>query len=163
MPVGKFCEKLHAMRNNEWLREKLQELLEGHFADMERPNQISIAFGRKARRRLGSIRMVRDKKHSHILINGHLRADEIPEQIICSVIAHELCHYAHGFCSPLPQKYKNPHSGGIISRELKKRGLHFLLEYEKQWTKNHWLRIAGASREVGLLPQARGLLWRFLR
>lgn len=151
------------MRNNEWLQQKLQELLEQHFSDMPRPNHISIAFGRKAKRRLGSIRMARDKKRSHILINGHLRAPEVPEQIICSVIAHELCHYAHGFCSPLPRKYNNPHAGGIIPREFKKRGLYLLLDYEKQWTKNHWPRIAGASRGGRLFPQARGLLSYFLR
>ncbi len=151
------------MRSNAWLREQLENLLQEQFSDMPRPNHISIEFGRQARRRLGSIRMSRDKKRSHILINGHLRADEVPEQIICSVIAHELCHYAHGFCSPLPQKYKNPHSGGIIPRELKKRGLHLLFEYEKEWTKNHWPRIVGASRAGYLLPRARGLLSRFLR
>lgn len=156
------------MRTNDWLHGQLNMLLEGAFSDMEKPNQIIISFGRKARRRLGSIRMSRDKKASHILVNGHLRDPEIPEQIICSVIAHELCHYAHGFCSPLPKKYKSPHAGGIIGREFKKRGLYFLLQFEKEWTKNHWPRIVGHSvrrsnRATRLLPGAKGLWSRFLR
>lgn len=148
---------MSTLRSNAWLQEQLQTLLEGAFSDMERPNHISIEFGRKAVRRLGSIRMNRSKTVSHILINGHLRDEAIPEQIICSVIAHELCHYAHGFCSPLPRKYKSPHAGGIIARELKKRGLYLLLEYEKEWVKNHWPRIVGRSpRRIS--PEARSLL-----
>lgn len=131
------------MRNNAWLLEQLDQLLSGPFQDMERPNQIRIEFSRKAKRRLGSIRMSRDKKESRILINGIFRDPAIPEQIIYSTIAHELCHYAHGFCSPLPQKYKHAHQGGVIGRELKKRGLHLHYDYEKQWLKNHWPRVLG--------------------
>jgi hypothetical protein len=125
-------------RTNEWLREKLAELYKGHFADVPLENQVKIAFGRAASRRLGSIRMSRDKRVSSILINVLLRDGKIPEQIICSVIAHEMCHYAHGFSSPLPRKYESPHAGGVITRELKKRGLAFLESYEKEWIKNKW-------------------------
>lgn len=129
------------MRNDAFLRQKLQELLEQNFADMERPNEIRIGFGRRAKRRFGSIRMGRDKKVSMITINGVFRGEHIPEQIICATIAHELCHYAHGFCSPLPKKYANPHQGKVIERELKKRALHHLSEYEKIWSKNNWPKI----------------------
>lgn len=140
--------KSFLMRDQAWLQFQLDSLLKNAFSDMELANTITIAFGRKARRRLGSIRMSRDKRQSHILINGFLRDPEVPEQIISSVIAHELCHYAHGFCSPLPKKYSSPHAGGIIGRELKKRGLYLLLEYEKQWTKSHWPRIANRIRPI---------------
>jgi hypothetical protein len=129
------------MRNNDWLNEKLGELLENGFADLEKPNTIKIAFGRKARRRLGSIKMSRDKKVSHITINGIFRDETLPENIVDAIIAHELSHYAHGFSSPLPKLYSHPHKGNVIGRELRKRGLHFLEEYEKSWTKNHWPKV----------------------
>jgi len=147
VPVSTQTPTQTLIRTNEWLRGKLQELYEGHFSDVPLQNQVKIAFGRAASRRLGSIRMSRDKKISSILINGLLRDAQIPEQIICSVIAHEMCHYAHGFSSPLPRKYDSPHAGGIITRELKKRGLQFLESYEKEWIKNKWPTVL---EEAGL-------------
>lgn len=146
------------MRDNEWLKAKFEGLYNGHFYDVPRLNNIEISFGRKAKRRFGSIKMARNKETSFITINGVFRDEKIPEQIICSVIAHEMCHYAHGFCSPLPKKYDAPHAGGIIKRELKKRDLHILEEYEKNWTRAHWPQI---SREVFGEPLYRAR--RFLR
>lgn len=114
---------------------------------MSQPNSIEIAFGRRAKRRFGSIRMDgglrarRENRASRITINGVFRDERIPEEIIRATIAHELCHYAHGFCSPLPQKYKHPHQGSVVHRELKGRGLHHLHEYEKIWSKNNWPKI----------------------
>ena len=143
------------MRDHAWLQTQLDHLLQGHFADMERPNAITIEFGRQADRRLGSIRMSRDKRESRILINGRFRDEEIPVEIVHATIAHELCHYAHGFCSPLPKKYKSPHAGGIIERELRKRELGLLCEFEKQWTKNHWPRIIGRTVRTPRAPRSK--------
>jgi hypothetical protein len=153
------------MRNNTYLRGLLQAFLENEFAGMQRPNKIEIAFGRRAKRRLGSIKMGRDKKVSRITINGIFRDEvRIPEEIIRATIAHELCHYAHGFCSPLPRKYKKPHQGGIVGRELRKRDLGMLEEFEKMWTKRHWPKIVEEefggvrSRRSSRLPiPARGV------
>lgn len=129
------------MRSNLWLEDKLEQFLKTNFSDLEIPNNLTIGFGRKARRRLGSIKMTRDKKTSHITINGIFRDAEMPERIIEAVIAHELCHYAHGFSSPIAKLYDHPHRGNVIGRELRKRGLHFLDEYEKVWTKSKWPKI----------------------
>lgn len=129
------------MRDHAWLQSQLDFLLENHFADMPRPNTITIQFGRKAQRRLGSIRMSRDKKRSSILINGIFRQERVPQEVVRATIAHELCHYAHGFCSPLERKYKSPHAGGVIERELRKRNLELYHQFEKQWTKHHWPKI----------------------
>jgi len=129
------------MRDQVWLQAQLDFLLKNAFADMERPNRITIQFGRKAQRRLGSICMSRDKKRSSILINGIFRQEVVPEEVVRATIAHELCHYAHGFCSPLEKKYKSPHAGGIIERELRKRGLELYSRFEKEWAKNHWPKI----------------------
>ena len=143
------------MRENDFLQERLDVLLKNNFADVERPNEIEIAFGRRAKRRFGSIKMDRPtllKKNpaSIITINGLFRDEKIPAQIIEATIAHELCHYAHGFSSPLPKKYEKPHQGGVIKREMKKRDLVFLYDYEQLWTKQNWVKILGES-----FPQTR--------
>jgi hypothetical protein len=129
------------MRTNTFLKSCLQGFLEDQFADMPVENRLTIAFGRRAKRRFGSIKMDRQGKESWITINGVFRDERIPQQIIYATVAHELCHYAHGFCSPLKKKYKYPHQSGVVSRELKKRGLHHLSEYEKIWTKNNWPKV----------------------
>lgn len=133
------------MRTNQDLDQLLKAFLEGPFADMPRLNRITIAFGRRAKRRFGSINMKSDQNISHIRINGLFKDESIPEDIIRATIAHELCHYAHGFCSPLPQKYKHPHQGGVIFKEMKARGLADLYRFEKQWTKQHWAPLLGSA------------------
>ena len=125
------------MRRDSFLQEKLDELLEGAFADVVRPNLIHIRFGRRAKRRFGSIKM-NEAGDSVITINGLFRETHIPEQIICATIAHELCHYVHGFGSPLKQRYRHPHQGGVIRKEMEARGLGKLYTFERQWTKAHW-------------------------
>lgn len=132
------CAKLPAMRTALWLDSELKKMLEGPFSDLNVVNRLTVHWGRRAQRRFGSIKMSRDKKVSTITINGLFRDEAIPEEIIQATLAHELTHYAHGFSSPLPRLYKHPHSGGVIEREFKKRGLSLLSAYEKEWTKNRW-------------------------
>jgi hypothetical protein len=50
-----------------------------------------------------------------------------------------MCHYTHGFNSPHSQIYKHPHQGGIIKKEMQKRGLNDVYKYSKHWLKNNWL------------------------
>lgn len=143
-------------RPNSYLEERLQYIWNNHFPDIPRVNQIIIQFGRSARNQLGSIRAIGPRrvlrrpgpfpKHSWwlpestsiITINGHFKKPAVPGIIIDSVIAHELVHYAHGFSSPHPQLFRYPHQGGIVTRELKKRGLSEALKFQKQWLKTTW-------------------------
>lgn len=147
------------MRNNLWLKSEFEIFYNKYFSDVPRLNNIDISFGRIARRRFGSIKLASDGVTSQITINGVFRDEKIPEQIIYSVIAHELCHYAHGFNSPLPRKYDSPHAGGVIKRELKKRGLSLLEDYEKMWTRKNWPEI---SRELFPVRQSRAHRWLLL-
>src|SRR5665647_1927223 len=120
------------MRDNEWLEEKLENIWAQYFNDVEKINSIVIKFGKKARSRLGSIKQLHnyrsrplaggsrtitdfstDSKNmndSIITLTGYFKDERVPECIIDSTIAHELCHYAHGFSSPHPQASKHPHS-----------------------------------------------------
>lgn len=150
------------MRDNIWLVEKLDKIWREHFADVSRSNEIEIKFGAKARRRLGSIRQISPKdKHSktRILMSGYFRDENVPESIIDVTIAHEVCHYAHGFCSPLAKYSKYPHQGGLVDKELKNRGFGEALKFQKGWLKTDWPKITGEPvqrhrvrrRQVGLM------------
>lgn len=129
------------MRTLLQLNQELKALLAGPFADVPIVNQLTVDFGRKAKRRFGSIKLSRDKKRSRITINGLFREESIPVEIIQATLAHELCHYAHGFSSPLPRKYSHPHKGQVILREMEARGLKQLYHFERVWTKAHWRAI----------------------
>lgn len=77
-------------------------------------------------------------KPTIITINGLFKDSTIPEFLIDSVIAHEMVHYTHGFCSPYERKHKNPHAGGIIKKEMSERGLEDLFILQKKWLKENW-------------------------
>jgi len=42
--------------------------------------------------------------------------------LVDATIVHELTHYLHGFSSPIEQKFRTAHAGGVVVKELKKRG-----------------------------------------
>ena len=143
------------MRDNKWLEEKMYELWEDYFSDVARKNIVIIKFGRNSKRQLGSIRWASkktrglkrfltgktyedDKRVSLITITSKFKDESIPEQIVLATIAHEMCHYAHGFNSPLKQIYAHPHKGGVIRKEMEKRGLKYLYTFSKKWLKENW-------------------------
>lgn len=129
------------MRDNFWLEQKMNTIWNQYFSDVKRLNTIKIHFGRKAKRRLASIRQInRYNKNSdtEIKVTGYYKDPAVPEFIVDVTIAHELCHYAHGFASPLPQFSKFPHKGDIVDHELKKRGLGQFLAEQEKWLKDNW-------------------------
>lgn len=73
-----------------------------------------------------------------ITINSLFKDENIPEYVVIGTIAHELAHYAHGFHSPLEQRFKTPHAGGVVHAELKKRGLGEIEKESKEWLKKNW-------------------------
>lgn len=125
-------------RNQPWLKQRLTHVWQAHFSDMVAANRVVIRFGRVARTRLGSIRMSRDKKVSTILINRLFQNSVVPVEVVESTIAHELVHYLHGFSSPFEQKFCSPHAGGVVTKELKKRGFGEILQQQKRWLKTEW-------------------------
>lgn len=149
------------MRDNNYLENRLFTLWEEHFDDIPRKNVVLIKFGKNSRRQLGSIRWANqrsgikgllkkhkgayesadDKRISLITITGYYRLEEVPDFVVDATIAHELVHYVHGFHSPLQQMYKHPHRGGIIEKELTKRGLGHLPDDANDWHKRNWARL----------------------
>lgn len=149
------------MRDDKYLEEMLYELWDNHFCDVPRKNLVVIKFGRFAKRQLGSIKLagkrtkikgLMEKREKEldaqdvksitvITITRYFQHDIIPEFVVRATIAHELCHYTHGFQSPLEKQFDHPHQGNVINKELNKRDL---LEEQKaadKWLKGHWLDI----------------------
>ena len=133
------------MRNNTYLENKLDAIWQTFFSDVPKDNKVSIKFGRKAAKRLGSIRKINslneERFDTQILINGYFRHKNIPHFVVEATIAHELCHYAHGFSSPLPQLSKFPHRGDVVDHELKRRGLRELEKAENKWLNKYWYKF----------------------
>lgn len=129
-------------RDNRWLKLRLQMIWQRYFADVPLANNVVVKFGQQAKTRLGSIKFGRRKEipNTIITINGHFQDPEIPEFVIDGVLAHELTHYAHGFFSPHNQYHHHPHQGGVVRKELIDRGLKDLLQLEKKWIKNNWVK-----------------------
>lgn len=127
------------MRDEAWLQDLLDKTWDTYFADVPQDNDVRIEFGRRAKRRLGSIRLdLADKQTSIITMNGLFRLPEVPESVILATLVHELTHYAQGFNSPLERSQRHPHAGGVMRREFADRGLLDLYLEQKAWLKLNW-------------------------
>jgi len=137
-------------RNHQWLKNRLAMIWQRYFPDIAIANNVFVKFGRPTRTRLGSIRFGRRKidPNTIITINGLFIDPEIPEFVVDAVLAHELTHYAHGFCSPFDQFHRYPHQGGVVRRELVDRGLKDLLQLEKKWVKENWIKYLKRKGEI---------------
>ncbi len=141
------------MRDEAWLQQLLDSTWDSYFADVPQQNDVRIIFGRRAKRRLGSIGLdPRDPNVSVITMNGLFRLPEVPESVILATLVHELTHYAHGFNSPLSQRQQHPHAGGVMRREFAERGLLDLYLEQKCWLKDHWLALV--ARELASRRQS---------
>ena len=129
--------KRFPLRDNIWLLSRLDHLWTNYFPDVYQTNKVFIKFGRYSKLRLGSIRMERVSKSSYITITGMFRDERIPVEVIDHTIAHELCHYTHGFSSPKTRLHRYPHHGGVIRQELENRGLYNLVKAYAVWKKDY--------------------------
>lgn len=129
-------------------------LIKRYFSDLEVPNDLYITFGRKGKRQLGKISKIpktkfgdriRGKFDTLITINSYFKDTKIPEYVVDGTIIHELCHYAHGFSSPLPQLCRYPHQGGIVKAEMIKRGAGEIYLNENKWLKHEWQKYLKGS------------------
>jgi hypothetical protein len=148
------------MRDNNWLKKQLEFLLKKYFSDVEITNSIDIRFGREAKYRFGSIRLLRGDKNkisnfkfqisnlrnktpakSVITITSMFAKENIPAEVVHHTICHELCHYTHGFSSTNKRLFKYPHHGGIVNKELERRGAKHLILVFKKWLKSYRSKI----------------------
>lgn len=132
-------------RDGTWLQQLLDETWDRYFNDVPQANDVRIVFGRRAKRRLGSISLdPKNPEISLITMNGLFRLPEVPEFVVLATLVHELTHYAHGFNSPLSQRQQHPHAGGVMRREFEERGLLNLYLEQRKWLKENWAGIVMA-------------------
>lgn len=127
------------MRDDNFLKIRLEQIWFILFNEIPKLNNVIIKFKGKSKNRFGYIKKI--NKDTLIAINELFRFDIVPEYIIDLTIAHELIHYMHGFNSPLEKKYKYPHKGGIVTKELKIRGFDKMLRKEKAFFRYEWPKI----------------------
>jgi hypothetical protein len=155
------------MRDDKWLFAKLDQIWDKYFPDIPQDNDVRIIWGRRARGRLGSIKLGnhnRGSKHPEtiITINSLFKDHKIPEYVVTGTIAHELSHYAHGFNSPLERKYQTPHAGGVVRHEMRRRGLEKILEAQKIWLKNNWQKYVDEKLPRTLLRRRRRVIIKWI-
>ena len=134
------------IRNNAWLLARLDYLWSNYFSDISQDNPVFISFGKYSKFRLGSIKYDPRKGSSQITITAMFKDPSIPVEVIDHTIAHELCHYTHGFSSPKAQMHKYPHSGGVIKRELSERNLGHLYDIYQAWVKSYKIQLQSEAR-----------------
>ena len=125
------------MRDNFWLETRLYYIWHKYFYDIPQKNEVNICFGRRSKFRFGLIRLNLDNGSTEIRINSLFKEKQISMKLVDHTIAHELVHYACGFSSPHPRLHKYPHRGGLIDKELKKRGLGHLITFYKSWVEGY--------------------------
>lgn len=122
------------MRDDEWLNNRLNQIWTLLFSEVEKKNNVIVRFKGKWRNKFGHIKRIKNID-TEICVNGLFKNEVVPECIIDITLAHELIHYMHGFNSPHERKYKYPHQGGIVKKELLKRGFGHSLRLEKKFIK----------------------------
>lgn len=155
------------MRDNEWLKKELDYLMKKYFLGVPLSNPIEIKFGREAKYRFGSIRLVKPRglrvflgfrskakikenqpEKSLITITAMFKNERVPVGVVDYTIAHELCHFAHGFSSTNKKLFRYPHHGGVINKELAERGAAELIPVFKRWLKEYRKGILEGRKSV---------------
>lgn len=129
--------RVNLPRDNRWLLNRLDLIWSKYFPDLTQTNPIHIKFGRLAKYRLGSIRLNKKTDRSYITITGMFQQPQIPVEVVDHTIAHELVHYTHGFSSKRARLHKYPHAGGIVNKEMRTRGMEYLIKAYKVWIKQY--------------------------
>ena len=125
------------MRDNFWLEKRAEEIWSLLIPEVKKLNPISIIFKGRWKNKFGHIKKLKNGS-TEIAVNSLFRNEMVPDFVIDTTIAHELVHYMHGFQSPHPKLFRYPHQGGIVNKELNKRGFGFLARLEKDWVKTNW-------------------------
>lgn len=155
------------MRSETWLKDQLDFLLKKYFANIKISNPVEIKWGKEAKFRFGSIRLVKPRgiriirgfrsiknirknqpQKSIITITSMFRNEAISEKVVQYTIAHELCHYAHGFSSSNKRLFRHPHHGGVVNQELTERGAGDLIDEFKVWLSIYRKKILSGKTAI---------------
>lgn len=162
-------------RDEKWLKIQLEYLLKKYFQNIKMHEPIEIKWGQEAKFRFGSIKLIpRSRarlrrgfvgrgsikrligvvkpgdmpKKSIITITSMFKSQKISTRVVQYTIAHELCHYAHGFSSSNRRLFRHPHHGGVVNRELTERGAEDLISAFKKWLKDYRKMILSKKTSI---------------
>ncbi len=125
-----------------FLAQKTADLLRENFPEKEITNLLVVKTGRNCKRKLGHIKTLKNADYGSIIeINPLLFDPEVPKYVLDYVIMHELIHYFQGFGSNHEKKFKHPHRGRVIEKELARRGWEEIQEKSDSWLKENWTII----------------------
>ncbi len=130
-----------------YLSSRVASLVRENFPEKGVTNLLTVQWGPKSKRMLGSIKTLNGEGHNEadyaslIQINSFLKSTEIPEYVLDYVIMHELTHYFQGFGSNHKKKNKYPHRGKIVEKELERRGWGEITIKSEKWLKENWKNI----------------------
>lgn len=127
-------------RDDRWLLSRLDLIWSKYFLDVLQNNPVFVRFGRFSRFRLGSIKLDRKSGKSYITITSMFKDSKVPVEVIDHTLAHELTHYAHGFSSKRTRLHRYPHAGGVVKKEMIRRGMGHLVKAYKEWMKSYRIK-----------------------
>jgi hypothetical protein len=125
-----------------FLAKRTAELIRENFSHKGVTNFLVVKTGGKWKRTLGHIKPLKDSSGDSLIeINSLLFDLDVPEFVLNYVIMHELTHYFQGFCSNHEKRHRHPHKGGVVEKELERRGWKEIQEKSDKWIKNNWDKI----------------------
>jgi len=132
---------------NNYLAKKTAQLIRENFSEKGVINFLVVKTGKKWKRKLGHIKPHKEGNKynaeygSVIEINPLLFDLDVPEFILDYVILHELIHYFQGFASNHERKFRHPHKGGIVEKEMERLGWGEIQKKSDKWLKKNWSDI----------------------
>ena len=125
-----------------FLAAKTASLIRENFSEKGVTNLLVVKWGPKWKNTLGRIKPLKDTEYGSIIeINSYLKSLQVPTYVLDYVIMHELAHYFQGFGSNHKRKHKHPHRGGIVEKELSRRGWEEIINKSEKWIKENWKNI----------------------
>lgn len=130
------------MGNDLFLTRKTAELCREHFPKQTVSNLLMVRWGKTWKSKLGHIKPLKNKQYGSLIeVNLILSDPRVPEFVVDATLLHELIHYFQGFGSNHPQKYKHPHRGGAVEKELERFGWKELAQKQDTWINKNFARF----------------------
>lgn len=130
-----------SQRDDNWLLSRFDFIWSKYFTDISQNNPVFVKFGRFSKFRLGSIKFDRKSGKSYITITSMFKDGKVPVEVIDHTLAHELVHYTHGFSSKRTRLHRYPHAGGVVNKEMTKRGMGYLVKAYKEWMRSYRIKL----------------------
>ena len=76
------------MRDDQWLKDRMENIWRTIFSDVEKKNNVSIRFKGRWKNKFGHIKLLKTKD-TEIVVNSLFKHEIVPEGVIDATIAHQ--------------------------------------------------------------------------